>query len=297
MKKIVSLLALMFVHLCTYAQKDTLPEFSVKNISGQIEISWHNVFKNAIQINIQRSKEPNKSFITIHSTPDPKAKQYRYTDKTAPHDSSYYRVFMLFEGTNYIFSKVIRPVVADATNNVVISAPRPEASEEKTTITTPQKVKKQIVFTLPADTVQAEDKSMTEKPIVASEKMKEKRNEEIILEIKHHSYSRKSKQNTLRFNLQPPPVLMATKTWAPSAYIFMGDDGNVTVRLPDISMKKYSVTFLKEEGRPLFVLDNITESPMTLDKSSFLKSGWYYFELREDGAVLERNKFLITRDN
>jgi hypothetical protein len=62
-------------------------------------------------------------------------------------------------------------------------------------------------------------------------------------------------------------------------------------------MKKYSVTFLKEEGRPLFVLDNITESPMTLDKSSFLKSGWYYFELREDGAVLERNKFLITRDN
>jgi hypothetical protein len=45
------------------------------------------------------------------------------------------------------------------------------------------------------------------------------------------------------------------------------------------------------------MIPEVKQSSMLLDKSSFLKSGWYYFELRESGKVIERNKFLITKEN
>jgi hypothetical protein len=83
----------------------------------------------------------------------------------------------------------------------------------------------------------------------------------------------------------------------PSKYIFTGGDGNVVIAIPDATKKNYAITMLKEEGRPLFRIPKITQSSFTLDKTTFLKSGWYYFELRESGKVVERNKFLITSDN
>jgi hypothetical protein len=68
------------------------------------------------------------------------------------------------------------------------------------------------------------------------------------------------------------------------------------IAIPDAAKKKYAITILKEEGRPLFRIPKITQPTFTLDKTTFLKSGWYYFELRESGNIVERNKFLITRD-
>jgi hypothetical protein len=87
------------------------------------------------------------------------------------------------------------------------------------------------------------------------------------------------------------------KTWQPSPFVSARADGNITITLPDIKNKKYSITFLKEEGRPLFIIPDIKQSPLIIDKTSFLKSGWYYFELRESDKVIERNKFMITITN
>jgi hypothetical protein len=107
----------------------------------------------------------------------------------------------------------------------------------------------------------------------------------------------RSHGHILKKEIPPPPVIYTSKKWQASVYIFTGDDGNVTIRIPDAASKNYSVTFLKEEGRPLFNIPKVTSAVSSLDKSSFLKSGWYYFELRESNRVIERNKFLITRDN
>jgi hypothetical protein len=285
-----------FIFFCLNAkgQKDTLPDFAVKNINGSIEINWHNPYRNSIQINIQRSKEASKNFITIHSTPDPTAKYYRYTDKTAPHDTAYYRIFILFEGTNYQFSKALRPVKSNETVAVNVTENVSDTLVKKKTFTVE---KKQITIQLPIEKKQEEDIRSTEKAINPPVKKTIPAAEEKNIEIISHQFKAKSKNNLFSINITPPVVTQSKKVWRPSVYIFTAADGNIMIRLPEAGLKKYSITFLKEEGRPLFVVAPVKQAPMIIDKSSFLKSGWYYFELRDGEKVIERNKFLITRDN
>lgn len=290
------------------AQKDTLPDFSVWNVRGTIHISWHNPFKNTIQINIQRSKESNKSFITIHSTPDASAKYYKYTDKTAPNDSCYYRVFILFEASNYQFSKVVRPVKTDQLPND--KEPFINQKKDQTILVAPtsstkpsENLKKDSMVSKPITTttiVENKEKVINEKkhksePV--SKIISERKDVQLVLQ-KHENIARLSfsKNVIIKNSFKSPPVILTQKSWKPSPYIFTGDDGNILIQLPYAPVKKYSVTFLKEEGRPLFKIPAVQKTSVTIDKSSFLKSGWYYFELRENNKVIERNKFLVTKD-
>jgi hypothetical protein len=252
MKKLLSLLIVSFFTTVLFAQTDTLPKFSVKKKEGVISISWINAFKNASQINVQRSKDSNRNFVTIHSTPNPNAKTYTYKDLTAKNDSGYYRVFILFEGSNYIFTKPQRAVIVP--DEIIKKENKPVGAKQT------------------ADSVNAVELGTTDPANLKNGKQKESK-------------------------IPGPPPLPVKKAWEPSVYIFTGDDGNVVIKLPDAGTKKYSITFSREEGRPIFVLPEVKETFLTLDKASFLKSGWYYFELRENGTVKERNKFLITRDN
>lgn len=252
MKKLFCLFILSCVSFILRAQNDTLPKFTAKKKDGLVTISWINSFKNASQINIQRSKDSNRNFITIHSTPNPYAKSYSYTDKTAKNDSGYYRVFVLFEGSNYIFTK---------SKQAMQVAEIIKPAQTKTT-------------------AQTSADSLT------------------LIEIENAGPAGlHNKENKKGDKFPAAPAAPPKKAWEPSVYIFTGDDGNVVISLPDAGTKKYSITFSREEGRPIFMLPDVKEIYLTLDKSSFLKSGWYFFELRENGKVKERNKFLVTRDN
>jgi hypothetical protein len=105
MKKRSILFLLLVFSLSAIAQTDTLPKFSaIKKKNGEIIISWVSSFKNVSQINIQRSKDSLRNFSTIHSVPNPDVRSYSYADKTAKNDSGYYRIFILFEGSNYVFT-------------------------------------------------------------------------------------------------------------------------------------------------------------------------------------------------
>jgi len=278
------------------AQKDTLPDFSVLNVGGVIHISWHNPFKNTIQINIQRSKESNKNFITIHSTPDASARFYRYTDKTAPNDSCYYRVFILYESSNYQFSKVIRPVKSDQLPEAKHFLAQKEKEAAKKDIQIPDKP------SVPEKNNQTAESSSIKQKEVSTPKSTPIRSDpnrkEIPLTLQKHEFAFRlaiSRKAIIK-NIKPVPIIQTQKVWKSSPLIYTGNDGNVLIQIPDAPSKKYSVTFLKEEGRPLFKIQHIKKSSLTIDKSSFLKSGWYYFELRESNKVIERNKFLVTKD-
>ncbi|WP_407521510.1 hypothetical protein PDL71_12500 [Lacibacter sp. MH-610] len=265
-----SLLFVLVISCCTlaHAQMDTLPNFSVKKKAGVITVSWASNYKNASQINIQRSKDSNRNFITIHSTPNPNARSYSFEDKLAKYDTGYYRVFVLFEGTNYFFTKPKRAI------------------EETGTVVTAIPVK-------PNETVKEKPKPVTyNKPATET---KEKPEVEINSTGPVSTSGRETKK-TIKIPL-PASTIPVKKAWEPSVYVYTADDGNVEINLPDALKKNYSVTFLREEGRPVFALPQIKQTRLKLDKASFLKSGWYYFELRENGKVVERNKFLITRDN
>lgn len=86
-------------------------------------------------------------------------------------------------------------------------------------------------------------------------------------------------------------------TWfAPSRWVYTGRDNNVIIALPNAHKKKYSVKFFEENGTPVFELNKITETYLTVEKVNFVHAGLFNFELFEDGILMERHKFYIPKD-
>jgi hypothetical protein len=61
-------------------------------------------------------------------------------------------------------------------------------------------------------------------------------------------------------------------------------------------VKSYSIKFFEEDNSPLFEVKQVKEASLVLDKANFLHSGWFKFELYEDGKLKEKNKFFIPKD-
>lgn len=100
-----------------------LPDFSAYKVgSGRVVIAWEHNYPAVKQISIQRSKDSLNFFKTIATMPDPSLKQNGFADSNAPDDSMFYRIFVMFEGGQYISTKSKRPVIdtaglADAYNS------------------------------------------------------------------------------------------------------------------------------------------------------------------------------------
>jgi hypothetical protein len=115
MKKQLSFFGLLMIMGGTLSAQDTLPRVSVKNLSGRIIISWRNTYgANIANINIQRSYDSIRNFTTIGTVLEPNNRENGYVDTKAPKGKIFYRVFVAFEGGNYVFSKSYRPVLDTA---------------------------------------------------------------------------------------------------------------------------------------------------------------------------------------
>ena len=111
MKKYILLTIFASVSYSLSAQ-DTLPKFSVKSAgSGRIIISWLNAYQVVKQINIQRSYDSLRNYKTILSVPDPMNKENGYADTKANSDNMFYRLFIVLDGSQFIFTKSKRPVI------------------------------------------------------------------------------------------------------------------------------------------------------------------------------------------
>ncbi len=109
----VSFLLVITLFFCTVTvtAQDTLPGITVKNLNGQIIVSWINNYKAPVAaINIQRSYDSLKNYTTIGSVLNPQNTENGYADAIPPYNKMYYRVFISFEGGSYLFSKITRPV-------------------------------------------------------------------------------------------------------------------------------------------------------------------------------------------
>jgi hypothetical protein len=92
--------------------QDTLPKFSVKNAgNNRIIISWKNNYHLVKQISIQRSFDSLKNYKTILSVPDPMNRENGYADTKAANDNMFYRLFIVLDGSMFIFSNSKRPVI------------------------------------------------------------------------------------------------------------------------------------------------------------------------------------------
>ncbi|MEO8820935.1 MAG: hypothetical protein ABI374_08850 [Ginsengibacter sp.] len=84
--------------------------------------------------------------------------------------------------------------------------------------------------------------------------------------------------------------------FVPSRHIYTGKDNNVIISLPDAARRKYSIRFYRADGTFLFAVPKINQNYLTLEKSNFLRSGLFIFELYDNHIIIERHKFFIPKD-
>ncbi len=100
-------------------------------------------------------------------------------------------------------------------------------------------------------------------------------------------------QQTDSFNIKAPEV---KPSFIPSSYVYTNIDGNISIALPDARQINYTLKFFREDDSPLFQMAKVREEKLTLDKSNFVKSGWFKFELYENDVLKEKHKFFIPKD-
>lgn len=107
---------------CLQAQ-ELLPDFSLYKVGGgRVVVAWEHNYSSVKQISIQRSTDSLNYFKTIATMPDPSLKQNGYADVNVISDNMFYRIFVMFEGGQYISTKSKRPTIdssglADAYNS------------------------------------------------------------------------------------------------------------------------------------------------------------------------------------
>lgn len=121
-KFLAAFFILMFFCPGVFAQ-DTLPKFSVTNAGkNRIIIGWVNNYALVKQISIQRSFDSVGIYKTILSVTDPNAKQNGFADTKAPNDHMFYRLFVVLDKGEFIFTKSKKPIL-DSTAIVSIEEP------------------------------------------------------------------------------------------------------------------------------------------------------------------------------
>jgi hypothetical protein len=81
-----------------------------------------------------------------------------------------------------------------------------------------------------------------------------------------------------------------------SPNVFTAKDGNVTIDLPDYNRKKYFVAFYEMDSTLIMDVKDIKDAELIIDKTNFGHSGWFRFELYEDGRLKEKNKLLVPKE-
>ncbi len=223
-----------------------LPDLTVKDMDGQIVVSWINDYKMPIaNINIQRSYDSLKNYSTIGSVLNPQNTENGYVDNTPPYNKMYYRVFISFEGGTYVFSKIGRPVIEAS----------PLSAEE---------IKNPFLY----------KNNSGVNPITSN-----KPNESKIL------------PKTQLPNIEAKEIISY-----PSKRIFTVKDNSIVITLQDAEIKKYSVKFFDENNKLLFEIKEVSDNYLILEKVNFVHAGWFYFEVYENDKLIEKNKFLISKD-
>jgi hypothetical protein len=257
---IAIILSLFLVNV--YAQ-DTLPNFSVTDRGNKkILVSWTNTFPVVKQINIQRSYDSLLEFRTIASVPDPMNRQNGVVDAKAPYYRMFYRIFVQLENGKYFYTKSKRPGKGGP-SAAGITEPVPE---ENITIV---KLRDSLIYMNDVQLKRFRDS--------------------IVYRTKDTLNFRNGDTLTLR-------PFVARDIFRASQYVFTDRLGNVTIQLPDVEKVNYTIKFFEEDGTPVFELDKLKESPLILDKSNFIHTGWFKFELYANGALKEKHKLLITKD-
>jgi len=297
------------VHLQGFAQ-DTLPKFTATTRgNGKVLISWSNNYPSITQISIQRSYDSIRNFTTILTVPDPTVKQNGFVDTKAQTPFMYYRLFIVLDSGKYIFAASKR-AFWDTAKVVVAKAPRnnPPPPEEK-----PADIER-IRIQTPEKEVSNENPPTKEEVKAPPPEIKKvepekfftiQKRDSILAVLKEKDF--KKYRDSVLYKTKDTLVFKAADTmlirpfvpkeiYKPSKYVYAEKDGNVAISLPDARNKSYSVRFFEEDNSPLFEIKQIKDPQMIVDKVNFLHSGWFRFELYENGELKEKHRLFIPKD-
>jgi hypothetical protein len=341
-------LLLLSTFILPYAKaQETLPGFSASlKPNGKVLISWRNGYPAINQISIQRSTDSLHNFVTLLTVPDPRIPENGFVDSKSNGTKMFYRIFILFPNSKYLFTKSRRADIESAEPTVAFV--KPPVNEKQTPSKQPvPPTQKQVIQTADQPQVKPEiptaesekylilpkiDNSrifyLMESPNIKKPSVNNtgkikatttievdkilfvKRRDSVIMllvatQVRHFSDSLiKQTKDTLLFvnadTLQIKPYIEVYKepreVYKISPYVFTSADGNVTIALPDYNRKKYFVAFYEIDSTPVMDVKDIRDPVLIIDKTNFGHSGWFRFELFEDGKLKEKNKFLIPRE-
>lgn len=325
--------------------QDTLPAFSATlKSNGKVLISWRNSYPTVNQISIQRSSDSLRNFTTLITVPDPGIPENGFVDGKSNGAKMYYRIFILFPNSRYMFTKSRRARLetADQPKLVVKAVPRekpkavvqggeqkqlpPAPDTAKAKLVKPAQEEEEVYLVLPkidnSRIYYMMDNSNSKKPSVnnpgkiktptiqVEKTLYVKRHDSIIMQLAGSQVTRfsdslvKKTKDTLLFvdadTLQIKPYIEIYRepkeVYKVSPYVFATKDGNVTIALADYKGKKYAVAFYETDNTPVLEIKDIKDSELIIDKANFGHSGWFRFELFEDGKLKEKNKLLIPKD-
>lgn len=267
--------------------QDTLPRFSAFNKGNErIIISWTNPYGNSVrQISIQRSFDSLKNYRSILTVVDPTVPQNGYVDTKATNDHMFYRLYILRDSGKYSFSVAKRPVIdtgsakTDFLNSI----------GESTKITGVKQLKE-----------------LKEEAKINNERIIYIKNRDLLLgamtelDLKHFRDSLNLQTKDTVFMKTADTLVIkpfiAKEYYKPSRYVFTEKDGNIKILLADVASKKYEVKFFEEDNTEVFEIKHIKEPLVILDKTNFIHSGWFNFELYEDGKLKEKHKLYVPKD-
>lgn len=266
--------------------QEILPAITVKNFSGKIIVSWRNQYPLEVKtINIQRSFDSLKNFSTIGSVLNPQNEENGFVDEAPPYNKMYYRLFISFEGGDYIFTDAARPVKD-------IPPPLPLFTQE--TVVDPFKkadaFRQPLKGTKPADIVEKKS-TAPEKENATSKKDKKGKKQPVAKNGKAIKETEPGAGDT-----ETAATANEDANSYPSHRIYTGRDNNVVINIPNPDTRKYSIKFFDEAGNFLFELNRVKENYLIIEKVNFLHAGWFFFDLFENGKLIEKNKFFIPKD-
>lgn len=83
----------------------------------------------------------------------------------------------------------------------------------------------------------------------------------------------------------------------PSERMYTYQDNSIIIKLSDVEIKKYRILVFDEADAKIFELTNLKDRVLILDKMNFPHSGWYHFEIYDQNGLVEKNRFMVTRDS
>jgi hypothetical protein len=359
---------LISIFILPYAKaQDTLPGFTASlKSNGKVLVSWRNSYPAVNQISIQRSNDSLRNFTTLITVPDPRIPENGFVDGKPGNLKMYYRIFILFPNSKYLFTKsrravleqpeqpalsvklmprnkpkpvgsspgkkpaaaavikaspLVVPTTKAASNTDSSAAAKMEAApvavkppEEEKYLILPKIDNSRIYYMM--DNTGVKKPSVTnpgkiKSPTIQVEKILfVKRRDSVIMQlqgnqVRHFSDSLvKQTKDTLYFvnadTLQIKPYIEVYRepkeVYKISPFVYAGKDGNISIMLADCKTKKYMVAFYETDSTLVMEVKDIKDPVLIIDKTNFGHSGWFRFELYEDGKLLEKNKFLIPRE-